>query len=556
MCAVPADAKPPFGALEQLPGRDGCTGVYFDSCRPGTLGGQRVVLSPGESFVYAASSDGTVAGYRRNRETGALRALSGGGGCIVGAVTFDEVAAASACTEWDLFGPIPDVAIAMTPDGRHIYLGTGGVRFVPPRESERPAALATVERDAATGELRPAGCISPSVAACSSARGLGRRIGDVTVSPDGTNVYVVSQVEVGEDPGSSIAVFTRKPVSGALSQLPSTAGCIAPKAYSGCATARGLTDSTSSVVVTPDGRNVYVATESYTGPYTGGTILAFARDPATGALVQLPGADGCLASDGREGCATAQPLGTYATQLPELAVSADGRNVYAPFGSGDNVAGGVTILRRDPSTGALTQLPAEFGCISQPPIATCQGGRGLADPTAISLSPDGRNAYESAFNSSVIAVFARRADGALQQLSGRFGCIGSSLLFHEGCAPSPFVQQDIALSRDGSYGYVARDDGLLVFARNGPRIRLKVPVRHCARAGLRIRVRVWTWGGLRRAVVRLDRRMIANRARRRFDVVIPAGGLSPRAHRLSVLATDRRGRRALSARRVAGCRRG
>jgi DNA-binding beta-propeller fold protein YncE len=556
MCSVPADAKAPFGALAQLPGRDGCTGVYFDSCRPGTLGGEKVVLSPDDAFVYAASSDGTVAGYRRNSETGALRGLSGTRGCIVGPVTFGEVAAASVCTQWDLFGPIPDVAIAMSPDGRHIYLGTGGTRFEPPRESQRPGALATLDRDVATGELRPAGCISPAVGACASARGVGRWVADVAVSPDGTNVYVVSPVEVGTGLGSSIAVFTRNPVSGALSQLPNMAGCVAPEAYSGCATARGLTDSTSSVIVTPDGRNVYVATADYLGPVSEGTILAFARDQVTGALVQLPGAAGCLASDGREGCGRAQPLGSWPTQLPELAVSPDGRNVYAPFVSADGLAGGVTILRRDLSTGGLTQLPGESGCISQRPIPSCQRGRGLEDPTGISVSPDGRNVYESAYNSAAIAVFARRADGALQQLSGRFGCIGGSPLFHEGCAPSSPLQQDIALSSDGSYGYVARDDGLLVFARNGPQIRLRIPAQHCAPAGLRIGVQVWTWGGLRRAAVRLDRRLIASRARRRFDVVIPTGGLAARGHRVSVLAIDRRGRRALRVRRVAGCRRG
>ena len=133
-CAAPADAeRPPYGALKRLPGRDGCTGVFFGSCRAGTLGGDRIVLSPDERFAYAASKEGTVAGYSRNPESGALRSISGVGGCVVGRATFNEVAAASVCIEWDLLGPMPDVlGIAVSPDGRHVYFGSGGLTFVPP----------------------------------------------------------------------------------------------------------------------------------------------------------------------------------------------------------------------------------------------------------------------------------------------------------------------------------------------------------------------------------------------------------------------------------------
>ena len=557
-CSAPANARPPYGALAQLPGRDGCTGVFFDSCRPGTLGGQKVVLTPDESFAYVASEEGTVAGYLRDRRTGALRSLPGARGCIVGPGTFSQVAAASVCTEWDLLGPIPDVNLAISPDGRHMYFGSGGTRFIPPSDSQRPPSLVTLERDEATGKVRPAGCIAAEVAGCAPARAIGRWVADVAVASDGRSVYAASAVELGSTEGSSIAVFARDPVSGALSQLPGTAGCVAPAAYAGCTTVRGLGEGTSSVIVSPDGRNIYVATTDSRGfgRDLEGTILVFARDQVTGALAQLPGAAGCLATDGRESCGRAQPLGGFPSQLPELAVSPDGMNLYAPFVGAEALAGGVTILRRDPSTGALTQLEGDSGCVSQRPIVTCRRGRALELPTGVSVSRDGRNVYVSASNSGAIAVFARRAGGALHQPSGPWGCIGTAPIVDEGCASAPPVREDIALSGDGSYGYVAGEFGMTVFARNGPRIRLRIPASHCALPGLRIGVRIWTWGGLRRATVRLDGRLIASRALRRFAVEVPARRLAARRHRLSVLAIDRRGRQALRVRRVAGCRRG
>jgi DNA-binding beta-propeller fold protein YncE len=553
-CSVSAEAKPPYGALAQLPGRDGCTGVFFDSCRPGTLAGEKIILSPDERFAYvAASEQASVAGYVRNRNTGALRSLSGARGCVVGPGTFGEVAAASVCTEWDLLGPVPDVNIAISPDGRHIYFGSGGGRFIPPENSERPATLATLERDT-TGKLRPAGCTAAGVAGCVPARGFDRWVSGMAVSPDGENIYVASSVELGTATGSSIAVFAREPGLGALSQLSGTAGCIAPPAYAGCSTARGLNQSTSSVVVSPDGASVYVATSAYRDPGDLlGTILAFERDPVTGALDQLPGEAGCLASDGREGCGEARPLGSFPDQLPELAVSPDGKNVYAPFVNQGDLAGGITILRRDPSTGALTQLPGDSGCVSQRAIPGCRRGRALELPTGVSVSRDGRNVYVSASNSGAIAVFARGADGALRQPPGGWGCIGTAPTVDEGCAAAPPLSRDITLSDDGRYGYIAGEDRLTVLARNGPRIRVRV-ARRCTRLGLPIGVQVATWGGLRRASVRLDRRVIANRARRRFRVVIPSGRLVSRRHRLSVLVIDRQGRKALQVRRVAGCR--
>ena len=550
-CSISAFAKPPYGALSQLPGRDGCTGVFFDSCRPGTLSGQKIALSPDQRFAYVASDRGDVAGYARNRRTGALRSLPGTRGCVVGAGTFDETPAASVCTQWNILGAVPDVNIALSPDGRNVYLGSGGLQYVPPRETDRPSVLATLGRDA-LGKLGPLACTARAVEGCAPARGLGDWVSGLAVSPDGRNVYVASSARFAAATTSGIAVFTREPGSGALSQLPGAAGCIAPAASDGCGTARALGRSTSSVVVSPDGRSVYVASSASRGPgNTSGTILAFGRDSSSGALEQLAGAAGCLAADGGEGCAVAKPLGAGPDQLPELVVSPEGDNLYTPFVA-DTLVGGLTLFRRDRVSGALTQPAGEAGCFSQAPMPGCRTGRALYDPTGIAISGDGRNVYVSAFNSAAIAVFVRGEGGALRQPAGPAGCVGGNLLlFHEGCARGPGVQQDLTLSDDGRYGYVGTEQGLIVFSRNGPTIRLRLG--RCEQSGLPVGVRVSTSGGLGRVLVRLDGRLISTRAGPRFQLIIPTRRLGSRGHRLSVVAIDRVGRRALRARRVARC---
>jgi 6-phosphogluconolactonase (cycloisomerase 2 family) len=566
LCAC-APSAAAYGGLTQLPGRDGCTGVFFDECRPGSLGGQRIELSPDQRFAYVVSEEGTVAGYLRNRGNGALRRLPGRRGCVAGPSASIEQPAAAACTEWDLLGPTGDAEIAIAPDGRHVYFGSGGSTFLPPSDSERPAALATLERDGATGQLRPAGCIAQDAAGCAPARAMDRWIAGVAVSPDGRSVYVASSVEIGEDFSSTIAVFARDPVSGALTQLPGAAGCVASEGYPDCLPARGLSDGSSSLVISPDGNHVYLASRDLrsVAPH-GGTIAAFARDPATGSLAQLPGESGCLTIDGREGCGSARTLGSWPPNLSELVISPDGRNAYAPFVLAGGLRGGIATFRRDPATGALAQLPGRAGCYSERRMPGCLRAYALWYPTGAAISADGRTVYVSAFNSAAIAVFERGGDGALRQPHGRAACVGghpgppipgppgTGLFGGEVCMAGPPVHYDVALSLDDSYAYSPREEDIIVFARNGPRIRLRVSPRGCSRSGMRVSVVVSTEGRFRRATVRLDGRVLRHATRRRFGFTIARRRLaSRRRHRMSVLAVDARGRRNLRTARLGRC---
>jgi hypothetical protein len=123
--------------------------------------------------------------------------------------------------------------------------------------------------------------------------------------------------------------------AGALVQLAGRDGClrVARPAYERCA--RAVAIGPGSVVVSADGRNVYV---------TGQTALAaFARRPG-GALRRLGGRSGCLAYHvlhdeprANASCARSKFLWPYS-----MALSPDGRNRYvaswsfdrrAPYGS-------------------------------------------------------------------------------------------------------------------------------------------------------------------------------------------------------------------------------
>lgn len=62
--------------------------------------------------------------------------------------------------------------------------------------------------------------------------------------------------------------------------------------------------------------------------------------------------------------------------------------------------------------GALTQLPGTDGCVSETgTLGQCEDGKALDGANAVTVSPDGRNAYVASFNSRAVAAFARERGG-------------------------------------------------------------------------------------------------------------------------------------------------
>jgi DNA-binding beta-propeller fold protein YncE len=360
---------------------------------------------------------------------------------------------------------------------------------------------------------------------CAPARGLlgpGAIVGSqaIAVSPDGKNVYVASSTS------DAIAVLTRNPTTGRLSQAPGAAGCIAAGGAGGCATGVGL-DGPNSVAVSPDGENVYATSfrssslaifdrnastgaltqatdgsgcfaetaipgcgtargllgadvvavphdgrDVYTGSFRGSTVAAFARYNG-GALTQLFGDGGCISEGGAGGCASA----TAMSSVEGLAVSPDGNNVYAAA-PGSNA---VDVLARDPDTGTLTQLTGGAGCFTNTPLSGCTTGRWLGGADAVAISPDNKSVYVPALFTNSVANFSRTpSTGQLAQASGTTGCaiyvlavactLGRTLIGPEGAAVSP----------DGANVYVASflPGSIDVFDRDASTSGLMEKARH------------------------------------------------------------------------------
>jgi DNA-binding beta-propeller fold protein YncE len=170
--------------------------------------------------------------------------------------------------------------------------------------------------------------------------------------------------------------------------------------------------------------------------------------PPIGRLVQLAGERGCIHRTGINGCA----VGRAVTSPEQIAISPDGRHAYvASFGSN-----AVTVFARSRATGALSQLRGARGCVAHLGAGPCARGRALARPTAVAVSPDGRNVYVAASESNALAAFARNPrTGALRQLTGAAGCL--SQLPGGGCLDGRALNEPaaVAVSPDGRRVYLA-----------------------------------------------------------------------------------------------------
>ena len=188
-----------------------------------------------------------------------------------------------------------------------------------------------------------------------------------------------------------------------------TDGSLSPIACSGsnCATS----DAPNGEAVTPNGRFLYVSGYS-------GTISAFAIG-VDGSLTPIPCSSACSLGDG----------------TLQLAISPDGRFLYAPIG-----ASGVIAVLAIGADGSLTRVPCS--------ASDCSTAPGLF-PVSPVVTPDGKFLYVTDIQSGFpppgsVSIFAIASDGTLTPVS----CAGSN------CAAGDGVR-DASLTPDGRFLYVA-----------------------------------------------------------------------------------------------------
>ena len=369
------------GALRQLAGRRGCTGgAPTDGCAAARnlAGARALTLSPDGRSVYVATAGG-LAVLARDRRSGALRQLAGRDGCVTESGQAGCAAGrAVASALW----------VAAGREGRSLYLlgrsdavsvfrrdprsgavrqhggtrgcvresrpglsllgcapgrGLGATRAAAITRSGRTlyvggldGAVTTFRRDPRTGMVVQLpgrrGCLTSSgLAGCAPARGL-HGPHSLTLGPGERDLYVT--VSLAVDPQSGVVQLRRDRRDGSLTQPPGQAACLNADGSSDCAIGRGLRGA-HSLEIDPSGRRAVLASELPTG-----SIALFARDHRSGRLRQLDGADGCLNSDGAEGCSVVPAL-----RGAHLISPAPGwRQIYVPLVDGD----GVVALRVRP----------------------------------------------------------------------------------------------------------------------------------------------------------------------------------------------------------------
>jgi DNA-binding beta-propeller fold protein YncE len=356
------------GVLRQSKGVGGCIASRGESgCASavGLDGANSVAISADGRNVYATARDSSaVTAFARNRKSGKLHQLSGG--CLSGLPL-------PGCTAGDAL-VAPDVVV-VSADGRNVYAGAFFGN-----------AVATFTRDPSTGALTqpasPAGCIAESNPACTPGVALGAVEG-LAIRGDGSEVYTGSALS------NAVAILTRDPSTGALTQATNGSGCIVNAPLTGCITGVQLAGA-NAVALSPGDKQAYVTS------LFSNSVTSFNH----GTLTQKQGTTGCLVFLRAPGCSFGRAL----SEPEGLAVSPDGNNVYvAAFGTG-----ALDVLTRNRVTGRVLQKPGRAGCLAARRHRGCAPARAVRGISSIAISPDGRFVYSTSFTSNAVDVFRRR----------------------------------------------------------------------------------------------------------------------------------------------------
>jgi DNA-binding beta-propeller fold protein YncE len=318
------------------------------------------------------------------------------------------------------------------------------------------ASIAVFSRDKRTGALTqlagPQGCLSDdgTNGNCTRATAL-RGATAVTVSNDGKHVYVASYQS------GAVAAFARNKDTGALTQLAGQGACVSEDGTGGlCANGHALSGP-QAVVVSKDGKRVYVAT------YRSESVVTLIRDRTTGALTQPTGTEWCISDDGTGGLCTD---GVALSGATTMALSPNGRTLYVTSPATNAVA----VLMRERRIGTLSQAPAPYGCVSDDGSGgACTDGDALRNVYGVAVAPDSRSFYVAGRDHNALTVIGRDEEtGALTQAPPPWGCISED--GYEGLCTDGRVLRSprtVAVSADGKHVYVAAQssNGVAVLQR-------------------------------------------------------------------------------------------
>lgn len=379
---------------------------------------RHLLLGPGGEHVYAVGIAGVISLFTRDPVAGTLDFVGDTGTTLDSATVLatspsDDAVFAAAALEstpgafefthflWDdasgELGFWADNAfefyaadLVVDADGSHVFAAGSGIAILEPPNLDLELPLIEEGVGGVAG-------ISAIVHAA--------------MAPDGGHLYVTSN---GAE--QTIAIFATPRFDFLAADVD---GAAAP----------GL-GGASSVVVTPDGENVYVAGA------IDAAIQLFERDPASGVLDPI----GSVANG------VGQIAGLLGVRA--LAVSPDGENVYAASVLDDSV---VTFGRN--AFGLLGFLDQEEDGVG----ASTQ----LDGATALAVSPDGKSVYVASIGDDSVSIFGRSpTNGSLSP--GGFYVDGVGGVNGLASASS------IAISPDGKHVYVGGygDDGIAAFTRD------------------------------------------------------------------------------------------
>ncbi len=307
------------GAITQPVGTTGCvsnTGAGGCADGHGLDAPYGVAISPDGKNVYvAAAGTSAVARFDRNTTTGDLTQPAGTAGCV------SDSGSGQCVNGHGLKGAR---SVAVSPDGKSVYVAASD------------GFVARFNRNTTTGAITQpagsAGCVSNTGGgACADGHGLGSAEG-VAISPNGRSVYVASFS------GDSVVRFNRNTTNGSLTQPAGTAGCISNTGTGPCADGHAL-DGADTVVVSSDGKNVYVTSNGGSAAQSG-AVVRLDRNTVTGAITEPAGHTACRSVGGSGGCGGGRGL----QGAIGVTVSPDGTSVYV----GSQSSGAVARFTRTP----------------------------------------------------------------------------------------------------------------------------------------------------------------------------------------------------------------